>query len=227
MTNQSFLYAASSHRDTIVVLPLGAWEQHGSHLPLNTDSISISAVVRAAMQQMTDVSFFVAPTIEISASDEHEGFSGTLSTGTEALVQSVVAICRSASWARGICIANGHGGNADALQLITSALRHEGITHSIWSLPSYKGGDMHAGHTETSLMLHLHPDSVRTDVIEPGASGSTADMVDSMRSGGVIAVSENGVLGDPTTATAAHGIDVFNLYSKSLVSHLTSVCLNW
>ena len=227
MTNQSFLYADSSHHNAIVVLPLGAWEQHGSHLPLNTDSIIINAVVEAAVKQVMNATMFIAPTLAITASDEHDGFSGTLSTGTEALVQSVVAICRSASWARGVCIANGHGGNADALQHIASALHHEGITHSIWSLPSYKGGDMHAGHTETSLMLYLQPEAVRTDAIEPGTSGSPSDLVDSMRSGGVKAVSVNGVLGDPTTATAAHGNDVFTLYTNSFASHLTTVCSNW
>jgi mycofactocin system creatininase family protein len=227
MTNQSFLYADSSHHNAIVVLPLGAWEQHGSHLPLNTDSIIINAVIQAVTEQLRHESLFIAPTLEISASDEHGGFSGTLSTGTEALVQSVVAICRSASWARGVCIANGHGGNADALQHIASALHHEGIKHSIWSLPSYKGGDMHAGHTETSLMLYLDPEAVRTDAIEPGTSGSPSDLVDSMRSGGVKSVSENGVVGDPTTATSAHGNDVFTLYTNSFASHLTTVCSNW
>jgi mycofactocin system creatininase family protein len=228
MSNQSFLYTDSPQRNAIVVLPLGAWEQHGLHLPINTDSIIIEAVVQTTLQEIPETSRYVlAPTLAITASDEHRGFSGTLSTGTEALVQSVVAICRSASWARGVCIANGHGGNSDALQLITSALQYEGITHSIWSLPSYKGGDMHAGHTETSLLLHLHPESVRTDQIQAGNPGAPSELVESMRTGGVISVSENGVLGDPTIATAAHGKEVFNMYTNSLASHLGSVCSAW
>ena len=228
MPNQPLHYSDGSLVDTIMVLPLGAWEQHGAHLPLNTDSIIIDAVVQVAIQQSPHTSrYVVAPTVTITASDEHAGFSGTLSTGTEALVHTVVAICRSASWARGVCLANGHGGNADALQLITSALLHEGITHSIWSLPAYVGGDMHAGHTETSLLLHLQPDSVRVDAMQTGASGSPADLVTSMRNGGVMSVSENGVLGDPTTATAAHGIEVLHLYVNSLVTHLTNVCSHW
>ncbi|MSO15552.1 MAG: mycofactocin biosynthesis peptidyl-dipeptidase MftE, partial [Ilumatobacteraceae bacterium] len=84
----------------ILLLPIGAWEQHGPHLPFDTDTIIIDSVVTRALRdtQINADAFAIAPTIAISASDEHAGFPGTLSTGTEPLVQSVVAICRSASW---------------------------------------------------------------------------------------------------------------------------------
>jgi creatinine amidohydrolase len=213
----------------IVLLPLGAWEQHGPHLPFDTDTIIIDSVVARALQdsKVHTNSFVIAPTIAISASDEHAGFSGTLSTGTEALVQSVVAICRSASWAHGVCIVNGHGGNADALVRISSALTYERIQYSIWSLPSYDGADMHAGHTETSVMLHVAPDTVHTDRIERGTIGDASDLVAQMRTSGVAGVAANGVLGDPTTATKEHGIAVMNLYSSSLATHLARLSTEW
>ena len=213
----------------ILVLPLGSWEQHGPHLPLHTDSLIIESVVNSAISHLDSLreNFLVAPTVSITASDEHEGFAGGLSCGTEALVASVVAIARSASWARGVCIANGHGGNTDALRRISSALDHEKIPAVLWSLPSYSGGDMHAGHTETSLLLHLHPDLVRLDHIEAGAVAIGTQDVDVMRSHGVRAVSPNGVLGDPRTATAQHGIDVLNLYTQSLVASLTRCIELW
>ena len=213
----------------IVLLPLGAWEQHGPHLPFDTDTIIIDSVVARALQdsKVHTNSFVIAPTIAISASDEHAGFSGTLSTGTEALVQSVVAICRSASWAHGVCIVNGHGGNADALERISSALTYEKIQYSIWSLPSYDGADMHAGHTETSVMLHVAPDTVHTDRIERGTIGDASDLVAQMRTSGVAGVAANGVLGDPTTATKEHGIAVMNLYSSSLATHLARLSTEW
>ena len=219
----------TSLNSKILLLPLGSWEQHGPHLPFDTDTIIINSVVTHALRdtQVDGDGFAIAPTIAISASDEHVGFPGTLSTGTEPLVQSVVAICRSASWSLGICIINGHGGNADALTRISSALTYEEIRHSIWSLPSYVGADMHAGHTETSVMLYVDPDKVQTDRIERGTVGDASALVAQMRTSGVAGVSANGVLGDPTTANSEHGIAVMNLYSSSLVSHLATLSNDW
>ncbi len=213
----------------IVILPLGAWEQHGPPLPLHTDSLIVEAVVASALSRLPDQenSFFVAPTIPITASDEHDGFNGGLSCGTQALVDSVVAIARSASWARGVCVVNGHGGNTDALKGIASALEYENIRAAQWSLPSYQGGDMHAGHTETSLLLHLHPELVRRDKIETGAVGINASDVDTMRAHGVQAVSSNGVLGNPLTASAQHGEHVLNLYTESLLRTLNHCLDAW
>ena len=217
-----------SERTPLLILPLGAWEQHGPHLPLDTDTIIINRVVSdvIADQAISNIDLVIAPTIAITASDEHQGFAGTLSTGTQALKDSVVAICRSASWARGICIVNGHGGNTDALAAITSALQYENITHSIWSLPSYAGGDMHAGHTETSLLLHIAPEQVRDLTLQSGAP-FTDTIVDAMREQGVQGVSENGIIGDATTATASHGIAVLHLYVRSLTELVMTCHRDW
>ena len=206
----------------ILILPLGAWEQHGPHLPLNTDSLIIEAVVAHALEKIDSLSdeFLVAPTLAITASDEHDGFAGGLSCGTDALVASVVRIARAARWARGVCIVNGHGGNADALARIASALDYENIAAHIWSLPSYSGGDMHAGRTETSLLLHLHPEFVREESIEQGKVAITQQDFEVMRSHGIQAISPNGVLGDPRSASSAHGVEVLNVYTESLVASL-------
>jgi mycofactocin system creatininase family protein len=228
MPDMNVAHSASSdieHDTTIVILPLGAWEQHGPHLPLATDTLIIDAVIAEAINAGFPMSdkFLLAPTLSITASDEHQGFPGTLSSGTQALTDSVVAICRSASWARSICIVNGHGGNADALRKIAAALDHEKISYSIWSLPSYGGSDMHAGHTETSLMLHLNPSLVKAALLESGATGNPTDLIDAMRAGGVSAVAPNGIIGDATTATSAHGKEVLDLYVGSLRSHLSGL----
>ena len=223
MTSPSPAFSDIETGSSVVVLPLGAWEQHGPHLPLDTDTLIIDAVVAAAMEGLASSrnQFIVAPTISITASDEHQGFPGTLSTGTRALVDSVVAISRSASWAREICIVNGHGGNSDALKQIASALDHEKIGYSIWSLPHYNGSDMHAGRTETSVMLHLDPSRVNAGRLESGASGNPSELIDAMRAGGVASVAPNGIIGDSTTATSAHGKEVVDLYVGSLRAHLT------
>lgn len=213
----------------IVLLALGSWEQHGAHLPFDTDTVIIEAVVDAAIRSVDpeNTQFSVVPTIGVTASDEHNGFAGTLSIGTNALSDAVVSIARSASWARGICIVNGHGGNSDALKLVHSALEYENIRHSIWSLPYYEGADMHAGHTETSLMLHLAPDTVRMDLAEVGAVGDSEILIERMRAGGIKEVSSNGVVGDPTNATAAHGATMLSFYADHLTKLLLQIQTSW
>ena len=213
----------------IVLLALGSWEQHGAHLPFDTDTVIIESVVDAAIRSVDpeNTQFSVVPTIGVTASDEHNGFAGTLSIGTNALSDAVVSIARSASWARGICIVNGHGGNADALKLIHSALDYENIRHSIWSLPYYEGADMHAGHTETSLMLHLAPGTVRMDLAEVGAVGDSEMLIERMRAGGIKEVSSNGVVGDPTNATAAHGATMLSFYADHLSKLLLQIQTSW
>lgn len=213
----------------IVLLALGSWEQHGAHLPFDTDTVIIEAVVDAAIRSVDpeNTQFSVVPTIGVTASDEHNGFAGTLSIGTNALSAAVVSIARSASWARGICIVNGHGGNADALKLVHSALDYENIRHSIWSLPYYEGADMHAGHTETSLMLHLAPGTVRMDLAEVGAVGDSEMLIERMRADGIKEVSSNGVVGDPTNATAAHGAAMLSFYADHLTKLLLQIQTSW
>ena len=213
----------------IVLLALGSWEQHGAHLPFDTDTVIIEAVVDAAIRTVDpeNTQFSVVPTIGVTASDEHNGFAGTLSIGTHNLSDAIVSIARSASWARGICIVNGHGGNSDALKLVHSALDYENIRHSIWSLPYYEGADMHAGHTETSLMLHLAPGTVRMDLAEVGAVGDSEMLIERMRAGGIKEVSSNGVVGDPTNANAAHGATMLSFYADHLTKLLLQIQTSW
>lgn len=210
---------------TLVVVPLGSWEQHGPHLPPDTDTVIISAVVAAAAAGRQGIT--VAPTLGITASDEHAGFGGTLSIGTEATAAAVVAIARSASWASGVLFANGHGGNADALTIAREAMDHEGLVHDVWSLPPYDGADLHAGRTETSVMLHIAPGSVDMSRAVAGTGGAAHDLLATMRAGGVRAVSPTGVLGDPTTATADHGRAVFAMWVGSLAQRLDRLSSGW
>lgn len=210
----------------ILLLPLGSWEQHGPHLPLDTDSRIVSAVIDAALARCDAGEFVVAPVVPITASDEHAAFPGTLSAGTEATVMSVVAIARSAAWSRGVCIVNGHGGNADALVRIHHALAHEGITHDVWSPPADPGDDLHAGRTETSLMLHIDASAVRSDLIGPGADPGP-DAIARMRIGGVSAVSPTGVLGNPVGASADEGRRILDRYAGALLERLVALAATW
>ncbi|MFS4487875.1 mycofactocin biosynthesis peptidyl-dipeptidase MftE [Dietzia kunjamensis] len=187
----------------LAVLPLGATEQHGPHLPPETDTLLATATARALAPR--DVR--VLPGLAYGASGEHQSFDGTVSIGTEALAGTIIELGRSVSaWADRLVVVNGHGGNVDALRLAVPRLRYEG-RDAAW-LPcrtSEDPTDTHAGHAETSLLLHLHPDLVRVDLAAPGCVEPLPRILPALREGGVAAVSPNGVLGDPTTASADEG----------------------
>ena len=196
-----------------LVVPVGSTEQHGPHLPLDTDTRIASAVARAVAARLASADdqreWLVAPAIAYGASGEHEGFAGTISIGTEALALLLVEYGRSAtSWAGQLVFVNGHGGNIAALTSAVGRLRLEGREVG-WCSCMATGADAHAGHTETSVLLHISPADVRTGQWRPGNSAPLSDLMPQLRRGGVAAVSELGVLGDPTTATAAEGARVF------------------
>lgn len=196
----------------MLIIPVGSTEQHGPHLPLDTDTRIATAVAREVLEQLDDGSagaWMVAPAVPYGASGEHEGFPGTVSIGTAALQSLLVEYGRSASsWASRLVYVNGHGGNVEALAAAVALLRQEGRDVG-WVPCIAAGADAHAGHTETSVLLHISPGDVWTDDLAAGNTAPLAELMPAMRSGGIAAVSEVGVLGDPTTATAAEGERIF------------------
>jgi mycofactocin precursor peptide peptidase len=200
----------------VLLIPLGSCEQHGPHLPLDTDTRIAVAVANGVASTRSGVR--VAPAVAYGASGEHAAFTGTLSIGSDVLGMVIVELVRSADWAERVVLVNGHGGNLDGLRSAIRTLTAEGRRPDVWS-PSIAGGDAHAGHTETSLMLAIAPETVRMDAAEVGATESITVLLPALRADGVGAVSPNGVLGDPTGATAEHGRKLF----ADLVSSLAAV----
>lgn len=189
-----------------LLVPVGSTEQHGPHLPLDTDTRIATALAR---QVSTALGHLGAPAIAYGAAGEHQDFPGTISIGTTALTAVLVEYGRSAcEWAGRLAFLNGHGGNVDALRSAVATLRAEG-RDAVWVSVFPETADAHAGHTETSLLLHLWPLAVHTDRLAVGNTEPLADLMPRLRRGGVAAVSDSGVLGDPTTATAAAGERIF------------------
>jgi creatinine amidohydrolase len=183
-----------------LLVPVGSTEQHGPHLPLDTDA-RVAAAVASRAAAGTDV--LVASPIAYGASGEHEAFAGTVSIGHEALRLLLVELGRSAArWAARLVFVNGHGGNVPTLVDAVTRLRYEG-RDAAW-FPCAPGGDAHAGRTETSLVLALDSALVRPGA-EAGNPAPLDELLPAMRTGGVAAVSPNGVLGDPAGASAAEG----------------------
>ncbi len=201
-----------------VLVPVGAMEQHGPHLPLDTDARIAATVARRAAED--DPAVLLAPPLAYGASGEHEGFAGTLSIGHDALRAVLVELGRSAgAWASRLVFVNGHGGNLPTVPDAVARLRHEGRDVA-WFGCAVPGGDAHAGRTETAIMLALDPSLVRLAAAEPGNTTGLQELLPLLVSGGVAAASPNGVLGDPTGATAEEGEALLAILADTLRGRL-------
>jgi mycofactocin system creatininase family protein len=204
----------------LLCVPVGSCEQHGPHLPLATDTIIAEAIAAGLAARRPGT--VVAPAITVTASGEHAAFPGTLSIGTDATANLLVELVRSADWAAGVVLVNGHGGNRDAVDRAMVELDHDGRSVLPW-WPRVPGGDAHAGRTETSLVLAVRPDLVRLDRAEAGETADLATIGSRLRAHGVRAVAPNGVLGDPTGASPAEGAEIL----RRLVDDLEGCVTDW
>lgn len=181
----------------LLVLPVGACEQHGPHLPTGTDFLIVTEVARrAALALASEIPVLVAPTIPIGYSRHHLPFGATISVSAETLQRFLREMCDSLIGAgfRQLFLLNGHGGNSDIVNVVAreAALEH-GVTvgaGSYWSMAwdalVASGAHVrnrlpgHAGVFETSIMMTLRPELVDTDL--PHRDGSFG--VDPSRSSG-------------------------------------------
>ncbi len=207
-------------RGAVVILPVGATEQHGPHLVTGTDSLFAERVAVTSASQTGDV---VLPTLPYGCSLGHtDRWPGTLSLHPATLTAVVVEL---GNWVyrsgfRKLVILNSHATNGPPCQSAILQLRHElpslrlrfistfDLSGAITARYLEDAEDPHANEAETSLMLHLHPGGVREDrvVDEPDRTEGRVLQYP------MPAVSSSGVVGAPSGATAERGEELFAMH---------------
>jgi creatinine amidohydrolase len=229
---------------SILVLPIGAIEQHGPHLPLSVDTViaheTATAVVDACGDQL-DV--WQLPTLSISKSNEHAWSPGTLWLSPETMLAVLRDIARSiaSTGAERLVLLNGHGGNTTHLGTALRELRLEfGLKTFLMhpALPPAYGGasteeelgmGIHGGRDETSVFMHLRPELVNLDLAErrvpEGIAGNTHVKFGGSTSFGWLSndFHPDGYIGDPTGATAELGKTLFETAVENLTEAMAEV----
>lgn len=197
-----------------VIIPIGSIEQHGPHLPLDTDSLLVQKIAEEVGKR-TDC--IVAPPILFGVSEEHMDFSGTITLSPQTFSLMVYDVCKSLhshGFSR-LHIINYHGGNKNYLRELLPKLRHEKINACLHSVLGRLGKFDHAGEGETSMMMHLSPERVHRDKITAfryripvGSGWRTIDYSDS------------GVIGEASDANQHKGRKYFELIVESLIKEI-------
>ena len=178
-------FQALAHARTMAVLPVAATEQHGPHLPLSVDTDLVNGVVSACLPHLpADLSVLFLPTQTVGLSPEHARFAGTLTLKAETVIRLWTDIGESvaASGVKKLVLLNAHGGQVSVMDIVARDLRARlgMLVYSVswFNLPliDAQGRDVqtlfsaeehrfgvHAGDTETSMMLALRPERVRMD----------------------------------------------------------------
>jgi len=162
----------------VVILPIGAVEQHGHHLPLLTDTLIVNRMLDAALAALpADVVAWTLPTLPYGKSNEHTGFPGTISLGAQTLMAVLHDIARSLADAgfRRLAFLNGHGGNAALLEVMAREIRAATgllcfcLQPALLVEPPFAISDQerrlgfHGGELETSLLLTIAPELVQME----------------------------------------------------------------
>jgi len=218
------------------LLPVGAIEQHGPHLPLDTDAFDAAYLAKRVAEACSDPKPLVLPLIAYGVSYHHEAFKGTISINNDTLANLVydVGISVAKNGIKKLVIINGHGGNAPSLNFAAQRINQDaqvfvcvdtGETSdvdvdSLIETPN----DVHAGEIETSTSLAIRPEWVRMDRVQMEVPEFTSRYLDFSSKRGVAwyahthKISASGVMGDPTKATAEKGEKMWALIIGHLVN---------
>jgi creatinine amidohydrolase len=234
------------NRSTVVVATFGAMEQHGTHLPLETDAL-IGREIARRLDVACDQRLLVLPTQWLGLSLHHMSFSGTVTTSVETYLAMVFETLGSIARAgfRKILVINSHGGNVSALDLALTKCRETypntrivGVTY--WNAAAAElsviresaiGGMGHACELETSLVLAVRPELVRDERIAPDGRQAISEFASKdMLKGGSITISRHfseisqyGAVGDPRTASVEKGERFFTAIVDRLATLVSEI----
>jgi creatinine amidohydrolase len=215
--------ALCARGESLCLLPVGATEQHGRHLPLLTDSVIATAICQLTSER-TGVP--VLPTLTVSSSHAHTTrWPGTLSYPPRLVIDMLVELSRwvaDAGFTK-LLIVNAHGGNAGPLQVAVDEIRCAGrlqvgavgwfdLTREIADAVFADGQDIHANAAETSLLLYLRPELVDTDEIRDDPDRTLGRVFAYT----VAQTSVDGVTGWPSRASAEAGARLLELVVTAL-----------
>jgi creatinine amidohydrolase len=225
MTWEDVNEAAKARR--VVLLPVGAIEQHGPHLPIDTDNLSVETVCLRAAEGAPDV-LVCAPPVHYGFNEHNMDFPGTVTVDAEHFVHYCTDVAKSFGRMgfRRVLLVNGHGSNAHLLEqaarLATLGSPAKVASLSYWALITeefaairespFPGGTSHACEFETSTYLYLDPRHVKRDRIAPGIREQRKYFWEDLMGGSPVKFTDwrstqtdTGVGGDPTLATAEKG----------------------
>ncbi|MFP6611405.1 MAG: creatininase family protein [Pirellulales bacterium] len=236
--------------DQVCIVPCGAVEQHGHHLPLDVDLVCPTGIAHGAGRQIPD-KMLVLPIVTYGYTGHVMDFPGTINNDFEHFMHHVLDITKSLAYHgfKKLVLLNGHGSNMPNLDLVARRTNLETDAECVvaawwnlltvdkeflpnWRESKFPGGCSHAGELETSLYLYLDGDHVRKDKIESGVisfneEDSPFHWVDLFAQGPATVISwtssysETGVLGDAELATQEKGRQVYEEAVKQLVAFVT------
>lgn len=207
----------------LVIIPVGAQEQHGGGMAMSTDTVRAVGVAERVAERLAGRAV-IAPPVPYGVSPHHMAFAGTMTLSPATFMQvlrDLVASLHTHGWKQFLVI-TGHGGNNPALSVLAQEYVRTGVTFA-WTPVTSVVADLitdvsavhgHAGEAETAQMLYLAPELVQADRLEPGAltleeltvpSRLARDTRGPRLSVGFDEYHKRGVLGDPRRATAADG----------------------
>jgi creatinine amidohydrolase len=237
----------NQQKEAVILLPLGAIEQHGPHMAVSTDTDIVTYIARQAEAALPD-QVLLCPTLPFGSSDHHLSFGGTISIGAELYTKVIVDLVGSLlqNGFRKIVLLNGHGGNItpvkQALAVLSkdydAALQPNIALVTYWELggkpfageaPMESPALSHACEYETSMMLHLFPEKVAMDkaqrALRPKSNGYIPWEDDEAYRGVTLFkqtafISSNGSSGEPQLATAEKGEHLVGKAVEALVKFL-------
>jgi creatinine amidohydrolase/Fe(II)-dependent formamide hydrolase-like protein len=223
----TFLEVSQRLKETsILCLPIGAIEQHGPHLPLDTDVVVAEELARRIVARWgQELDLWQLPTVSISLSREHDWAPGTLSLSIQtfvALMRDMARDVARALPARNLAIVNGHGGNRGVLDNLIHELRGDFALNACVLHPfdlskveiETRTPDVHGGKGETSVMLALKPQLVRRDLIAPAGAPPAGEAIAALILDRGVSfpwrtndarLAASGIIGDANAATSELG----------------------